>query len=37
MSDQELRERLERIERAARDKGHTFILFALLILLARGC
>lgn len=44
MTDRELRERLTNIYHearaariAARDRRHTFIIFALIVLLLRGC
>ncbi len=37
MDDRELRERLEKIEKIANDKGHFFIILALIVLLTRGC
>jgi len=33
----DIHRRLQRIERAANNKGHTFIILALLVLLMRGC
>lgn len=37
MTDRELTERLARIERVARDKGHTLIIILLIIIAVKAC